>query len=47
MAEADKHKIGIFSNQSTAMMEHQQAKRKNSITSAAAEIDSLNKKEQH
>lgn len=23
MAEADKHKIGIFSNQSTAMMEHQ------------------------
>ena len=46
-AEADRHKIGLFSNTSTAMMEHQAEKRKESIASlatAAQEVDALNKK---
>ena len=29
--EADKHKIGLFSNMSTAMMEHQSEKRKEAL----------------
>lgn len=43
-AEADKHKIGLFSNTSTAMMEHQANRRKESLASAAKEVDALNRK---
>lgn len=44
-ALADKHKIGLLSNTSTAMMEHQSKARKDSLMGAAAAVDELNKKE--
>jgi len=40
--EHDKHKIGLFSNMSTAMMERQGDKRKESLRSAAQAVDALN-----
>lgn len=40
-AEREKHAIGLFSGQSTAMIE--QAKKTSSLKDAAAEVDSLNK----
>ena len=46
MAEHDHHNIGLFSNMSTAMMEKQGDKRKESLRAAAQSIDALNKKAQ-
>ena len=40
--EADKHKIGLLSGQSTAMMEYQSEKRKSSLRGAVDEVNSLN-----
>lgn len=45
-AEYDNHKIHLFKNESTAMVEHQAALRKASLKAAAAEVDGLNKKEE-
>ena len=42
--KADRLKIGLISGMSSAMMEFQAEKRKNSIKAAAAEIDALNAK---
>lgn len=41
-AEREKYRIGLFNGTSTAMIEHQAAKRKESLATAAKEIDSLN-----
>ena len=45
-AEAIKHNIGLLTGTSQAMAEYQQQKRKESIQSAVAEVNALNKKEE-
>lgn len=45
-AEREKHNLGLFSGQSTAMIEHQAETRRQSLRAAAKEVDALNKKEE-
>jgi len=41
-AEAEKHKLGLFSGESSAMQDHSSDKKRNSLKAAAASVDSLN-----
>ena len=40
--EADKHKLGLFSGESSAMQDHQADKRRNSLRAAAKNVDNIN-----